>query len=115
MANQAFKRTHAHIGRSEMLRLDTQATRAHVPADKLLDTYISDIEWACHRHKLVGEALRGMHELGVQLEDAENTARPGDLAALHAVVSEFTLILCAELDQAVLAMRGIRQQQQPAG
>ena len=91
MANKQFKRTHAHIGRSEMLRLDTQAARADVPADKLLDTYISDVEWACHRHKLVGEALRGMHEMGVQLDDADITARPGDLAALHAVVSEFTL------------------------
>lgn len=109
MADQSFKRTHAHIGRSEMLRLDTKAARAHVPVDKLIDAYISDVEWACHRHKLVGEALRGMHEMGVQLNDADTTARPGDLAALHAVVSEFTLILCAELDQAVVAMRDIRR------
>ena len=110
MGNLKFSRTHAHIGRSETLRTDTKATRAHVPADKLLDSYISDIEWACHRHKLVGEALRGMHELGVQLDDADTTARPGDLAALHAVFSEFTLILCAELDQAVSAVRDIRRQ-----
>lgn len=109
MANQAYSRKHPGIGISALQRVDTQAARAHLGAASLIDSYISDVEWACHRHKLVGEALRGLHEAGIAHDDNQPTARPGDLAALHAVFSEFTLILCAEVDDAVGAMRSTQR------